>query len=43
MGTQSYHDERGVCGDWCEDVASIHKERLRGVWDLIIETIINMG
>lgn len=42
MGTQSYHDERGGCGDWCEDGVSIHRERLKGVWDLIIETLVKI-
>lgn len=37
MGTQSYHDERGGYGDWCEGEVSIHRERPKGVWNLTTE------
>lgn len=42
MGTPSYHDERGGCGDWCGDGVSIHRETPKGAWDLTIETLVNM-
>lgn len=42
MGIQSYHDERGGCGDWCEDGVSIHREKLKGVWNLTKETLVNI-